>query len=99
MTPVKIRLKNEKQLSIVWSDGKECLYSLVMLRRKCPCASCRADFESKGPAYIPLFAGDSLVLDTIVPMGHYALQFNWKDGHHTGIYDFEYLRSLCPAEQ
>jgi DUF971 family protein len=99
MTPVKVRLKNEKQLFIQWSDGKECVYSLVQLRRKCPCAVCRADMESKGPAYIPLYAGDSLSLASITPMGNYALQFAWKDGHSTGIYDFEYLRSLCPDKE
>jgi DUF971 family protein len=90
-------MKDQKTLMVAWSDGVECMYSLVQLRRKCPCATCRADQESKGPTYIPLFAGDALVLGNISPMGNYALQFNWKDGHNTGIYDFDYLRSLCPA--
>jgi DUF971 family protein len=28
-------------------------------------------------------------------VGRYALQFNWSDGHQTGIYPFEYLRRLA----
>jgi DUF971 family protein len=27
-------------------------------------------------------------------VGQYALQFEWSDGHRTGIYTFEYLREL-----
>jgi DUF971 family protein len=31
-------------------------------------------------------------------VGQYALQFEWSDGHRTGIYSFERLRQLCPCE-
>lgn len=31
-------------------------------------------------------------------VGNYALQFFWDDGHHTGIYTWDYLYHLCPAE-
>ena len=30
-------------------------------------------------------------------LGRYAIQFEWSDGHHTGIYSFENLRRLCPC--
>jgi len=29
------------------------------------------------------------------PVGNYALQPVWDDGHSTGIYTWEYLRHLC----
>ena len=29
------------------------------------------------------------------PVGRYALQFNWQDGHSAGIYSWEYLRRMC----
>jgi DUF971 family protein len=32
-------------------------------------------------------------------VGNYALQPSWDDGHSTGIYTWEYLRYLCPAEE
>jgi DUF971 family protein len=35
----------------------------------------------------------------VAPVGNYALQFVWSDGHETGIYTFEYLRKLCPCSQ
>lgn len=27
------------------------------------------------------------------PVGRYALSFRWNDGHTTGIYSYEFLRS------
>jgi DUF971 family protein len=32
-------------------------------------------------------------------VGNYALQFIWNDGHHTGIYTWDYLYRLCPDEK
>ena len=95
MIPVKITLTPEKKLSITWDDGRECLYPLTLLRRKCPCAACTTDYESKGPGYIPLFTKDASTLKKIDPLGYYALQFTWADGHNTGIYRYEYLREIC----
>lgn len=95
MKPVSITRLDTRSLRIVWDDGTECTHTMAQLRRSCPCASCTTEFERQGPSYIPLFAGDALTLDGIDPVGNYALQFRWKDGHHTGIYTYEYLRSLC----
>ena len=36
-------------------------------------------------------------LEDIRGVGNYAIEFRWHDGHSTGIYTFEYLRSLCPC--
>jgi DUF971 family protein len=96
IVPVSIRLKQEQQLEITWSDGLVCRYGMPLLRRSCPCATCLEEKKNKGPFYIPLFAGDMLTLENITQQGHYAIQLFWKDGHHTGIFDFTYLRSLCP---
>jgi len=32
-------------------------------------------------------------------VGSYAIQIDFSDGHTTGIYSFEYLRSVCPCEE
>ena len=32
-------------------------------------------------------------------IGNYALQIDFTDGHTTGIYSFEYLRTICPCEE
>jgi DUF971 family protein len=94
MQPIKIRLASEKQLAITWDDLSECIYPLAILRRNCPCATCQTESASRGPRYIPLFTRDALTVEQIQPVGYYAIQFRWKDGHDTGIYSFDYLRSL-----
>jgi DUF971 family protein len=32
-------------------------------------------------------------------VGRYALQFNWADGHSSGIYSWEYLRRMCQCAE
>jgi DUF971 family protein len=31
------------------------------------------------------------------PVGTYAIQLDFSDGHATGIYSFDYLRLICPC--
>ena len=38
---------------------------------------------------------NSFLLNGIQPVGYYALRPYWQDGHHSGIYSFEMLRTLC----
>ena len=33
------------------------------------------------------------------PVGRYAIQFNWLDGHSGGIYSWEYLRRVCQCTE
>ena len=35
-------------------------------------------------------------MNELNPVGNYALQPVWNDGHDSGIYTWEYLRHLCP---
>jgi DUF971 family protein len=32
------------------------------------------------------------------PVGRYAVNIHFSDGHTTGIFSYDYLRSLCPCE-
>ena len=98
--PTTIRLSEDrKAMLITWSDGLECSYPMPLLRKNCPCATCVTDREEKGAFYIPLFTADALRLENVRQQGRYAIQLIWGDGHHTGIYDFPYLRRLCPELQ
>jgi DUF971 family protein len=91
-------------LTIEWTDGRVCHYPTGPLRLACPCVECRGGHENMGRQGDP----DNL-LDLVPPrdyrverlelIGNYALQFFWDDGHHTGIYTWEYLSRLCPAEE
>ena len=32
-------------------------------------------------------------------VGNYALQIDFSDGHTTGIYSYDYLRTICPCQE
>ncbi|MFH1681569.1 MAG: DUF971 domain-containing protein, partial [Candidatus Eisenbacteria bacterium] len=64
------------------------------LRRACPCASC-VDESSGKRTLDPLSVLDTVRPVRIEPVGRYAIRILWSDHHDTGIYSFEYLRSLA----
>ena len=90
-------------LEITWVDGKICRYPLSHLREACPCVQCRGGHEFMGMEFAPenilvLQPARSYKVQGLHPVGNYALQPIWDDGHSTGIYTWEYLRHLCPPD-
>jgi DUF971 family protein len=102
--PSSITLDKTKGiLTITWKDGALCNYPLSHLREACPCAECRGGHENMGPAGDPenilaLTPKRSYKIESIEPVGNYALQPFWEDGHHAGIFTWEYLRKICVPE-
>ena len=48
-----------------------------------------------GPGQEKLQVGkENVSIQNIVPVGNYAIQIIYDDGHDTGIYSFEYLYEL-----
>ena len=104
--PADMHLDRKDGLTIKWDDGHTSHFSLGELRKQCPCATCRSEREA------PKSKGNPLSLDVLPAnigratqfanarlVGNYAIQVEWGDGHNTGIYDFRYLRLLCPPEK
>jgi DUF971 family protein len=100
-SPKDIQLYDQ-YLAITWEDGHESLLPYVPLRQACPCANCRGEPDLRGrlipPAQPPEIGEQGYILDQARPVGHYGLLLVWGDGHSTGIYPFEYLRSLCECD-
>ncbi len=94
--PARIRKVGTRELTIVWRDGHESHYVGAVLRGLCPCASCQ-DEDTGQRLILPMHISDDLEFHGIEMVGRYALQFEWSDGHRTGIYSFEHLRRLCPC--
>ena len=92
--PVKINLSADKNLLIEWNNNSNSSFDLTMLRRFCPCAICLADREKHGKNYIPIFGKDQVTIESIKPVGNYAIALKWKDGHDTGIYEYLFLMNL-----
>jgi DUF971 family protein len=81
-----------------WGDGLESYINLKILREKCPCADCEGEKDVFGNIYkgrTSLINENSFLLKGIQPVGYYALRPFWNDGHHSGIYSFEFMRTLC----
>ena len=85
-----------EELAIRWKDGSETYIRLEALRRQCPCAVCAGETDLLGHRYggSPTLSANSFVLKSCAPVGGYGLQPQWADGHGSGIYSYEYLRSL-----
>lgn len=94
MFPDKLEIREKEKLFIAWSDGTESQIRLANLRRACPCAICNADREQQGPDYIPLFNDAEIKVTNIKVVGYYGINIQWKDGHNTGIYEFNQLKKL-----
>lgn len=96
-TPADLRVKlAEQKLLIEWRDGKHSEFPLAELRRICPCATCRTDRDQQAANPLRVLRADPSGVGVVSArlVGTYAIQFEWSDGHDTGIFDFRFLRSL-----
>ncbi len=86
-----------EELALVFGDGHEAFLPLPMLRRACPCAACQGEPDAMGRVIRPRVehGPGAFQLRGIDPVGGYALQLSWVDGHASGIYSFDYLRKLA----
>ena len=99
--PADLHLDRATGLKIRWADGVEHFFPLVMLRKNCPCATCRTDRDKKTATHtglsltiLPQGIERATQVQDAALVGNYALSITWSDGHATGIYDFRYLREL-----
>jgi DUF971 family protein len=100
--PRQIKLEVESPsgtewLVIAWDDGHEGRISLHSLREQCPCAGCQGEtvmLKTYKPELTPDKPGKYKLVGA-QQVGAYALSVSWADGHQTGIYTWETLRSLC----
>jgi DUF971 family protein len=99
--PQHIAVSKSKGIRIDWKDSHQSEYPLRYLRDHCPCATCAnthgaAPVKPQDASPFPLYK-PALKIDSIEPVGNYALLIKWNDGHRTGIYSFEYFRRICPC--
>jgi DUF971 family protein len=86
-----------EELCLLFQDGAEMYLPMPLLRRACPCATCQGEPDALGRVVRPRveLKENSTQLRQITPVGSYALQLYWQDGHSTGIYSLQYLRDLA----
>jgi len=91
-TPTMIELHQKSRvLEIGFSDGKQFSLPYEFLRVHSPSAEVRGH----GPGQETLQVGKKEVeINAAEPVGTYAMNLVFSDGHDTGIYSWEYLHSM-----
>ncbi len=91
-TPTEINLhQKSRKLEIAFDDGSRFEMPCEFLRVYSPSAEVRGH----GPGEEVLQLGkEDVGIDKIEPVGNYAVQLVFSDGHDTGIYSWEELYHL-----
>ena len=92
--PEAIDLSAAGALRIVWPGGAEATVPAARLRDLCPCAGCVEEGTGRKILDASTIPADIRPLE-IHPVGNYAIQIQWSDGHSTGIYTWQALREAC----
>jgi DUF971 family protein len=93
--------KTARELRIEWADGVKSVFGFDYLAAMCPCANCRekrAEMKKNPLHVLPDNYGPAEFGDVSM-VGRYALNFNWVAGCASGIYSFDYLRDIAPAQK
>jgi len=87
--PIEIKLHQKSRiLDISFSDGKIFHFTCEFLRVHSP----SAEVGGHGPGQEVLQTGKKEVnINHIEPVGNYAIQPNFSDGHNTGLYSWDLL--------
>lgn len=87
--PTEIKLHQKSRiLDIAFSDGKTFQFPCEFLRVYSP----SAEVSGHGPGQEVLQTGKKMIgIVKIEPVGNYAIQLNFTDGHNTGLYSWDLL--------
>jgi len=103
---VNVHVSTGEGVEITWSDGHTSRYDFPYLRDHCPCALCNDERTRKEKmagttapsAVLPMFK-PRVKAKSAAPVGNYAIQIEFSDGHATGIFTFDLLREICPCDE
>jgi DUF971 family protein len=87
-------------VAITWEDGQEQCLRAELLRELSPSAENMGEVDilgqrwgGEGPRRFP-----GVVVTGLSRVGNYAVTLEFSDGHRTGIYSWEYLRSIAETK-
>lgn len=91
-TPQDITLHSRSRvLEIAFSDGQTFRLPFELMRVYSP----SAEVQGHGPGQSVLQTGKrEVVITDLLPVGNYAVQPTFSDGHNTGIFSWDYLHFL-----
>lgn len=91
-TPTALTVHQQSRvLEIAFSDGQQFRIPFELLRVCSP----SAEVQGHGPGQEVLQTGKRDVLITAIePVGHYAVQPTFSDGHDSGLFTWDYLHFI-----
>ncbi|WP_290651913.1 DUF971 domain-containing protein [Aquisalimonas sp.] len=91
-TPTELNLRQaSKVLDVCFDDGSQFALSCEYLRVQSP----SAEVKGHGPGQAVLQVNkEDVNITRIDPVGNYAVRLYFDDGHHTGLYTWDYLYEL-----
>lgn len=85
---------DRKRLEIDWGEGNADEVTAPRLRAACRCAWCtRERIDGTFAA-----SSETIIIDRLAPVGDYAINIAFSDGHARGIYPWAYLRKIAEAD-
>jgi len=100
---VKIHVSSGAGVDITWADAHASHFDFAYLREECPCAACNDERQKKvaiaapsSSPLLPIFKPKPRAT-SVIPVGNYAVQIFFSDGHSSGIFSYDHLRSICPC--
>lgn len=96
-TPQELTVHSKSRvLEIAFSDGASFRIPFELMRIYSP----SAEVQGHGPGQEILQTGKrDIGLDALDPVGNYAVQPRFSDGHDTGIYSWDYLYFLGSQQE
>jgi DUF971 family protein len=83
--------QQSRVLEVAFDDGARFRIPFELMRVYSP----SAEVKGHGPGQETLQTGKRLVgIDALEPVGHYAVQPRFSDGHDSGIFSWDYLYEL-----
>ncbi len=94
-TPTRLELIGH-EVAIIWNDGTEQFISMEKLRASSPSAENTGERDLLGRK---IGGSDQTSFPGVTVkdwrmIGGYAIQFDFSDGHNTGLYTFDLLHAL-----
>ena len=87
--------RSRRQIQLEYQNGESYTLSYEYLRISSP----SAEVQGHGPGQAVLqLDKENVLLEAIQPVGNYAVQLFFNDGHDSGIYSWQYLYQLASEQ-
>jgi len=100
--PQHLDLDKDRGLTITWPDGRTVFYPVGYLRAMSPSAEMREQRRESQTNPLNVLQDNTADYSSVTALdaelvGNYAIRIRFSDGHHTGIYSWDYLREIEPG--